>query len=203
MYSLVGGLEGGDLGLFLGEGADEAGAGEVLLGLGGDVGEHGLDALEAAVNAVRRSTGRGRRRGAAGPKAQSVSLGLMRIMNGSAAAVKTMAVGGVHDGRAEELADGVEVVGGAGHDVAGAVGVVEAGGLAFEVGEEVVAEVELDLARGADDDLAGDVEEDGGEGGDERRGGARGETILASVTPCCMSSMAWPTTRGMRTRMTL
>ncbi len=48
----VGGLEGGDLGLFLGEGADEAGAGEVLLGLGGDVGEHGLDALEAAVDAV-------------------------------------------------------------------------------------------------------------------------------------------------------
>ena len=52
MYSLVGRLEGGDLGLFLGEGADEARAGEVLLGLGGDVGEHGLDALEAAVDAV-------------------------------------------------------------------------------------------------------------------------------------------------------
>ena len=49
---LVGGLEGGDLGLFLGEGADEAGAGEVLLGLGGDVGEHGLDALEAVVDAA-------------------------------------------------------------------------------------------------------------------------------------------------------
>ena len=47
----VGGLEGGDLGFFLGEGADEAGAGEVLLRLGGDVGEHGLDALEAAVDA--------------------------------------------------------------------------------------------------------------------------------------------------------
>ncbi len=49
------------------------------------------------------------------------------------------------------------------------MGVVEAGRLAFEVGEEVVAEVELDLARGADDDLAGDVEEDGGERGDEQQ----------------------------------
>ena len=48
---LVGGFEGGDLGVFLGEGADEAGGGEVLFGLCGDVGEHGLDALEAGVDA--------------------------------------------------------------------------------------------------------------------------------------------------------
>ena len=48
---LVGGFEGGDLGVFLGEGADEAGGGEVLFGLRGDVGEHGLDALEAGVDA--------------------------------------------------------------------------------------------------------------------------------------------------------
>ncbi len=48
---LVGELEGGDLGFFLGEGSDEAGAGEVLLGFGGDVGEHGLNALKALVDA--------------------------------------------------------------------------------------------------------------------------------------------------------
>ena len=36
--------------VFLREGANEAGAGKVLLCLGGDVGEHGLDALEAAMN---------------------------------------------------------------------------------------------------------------------------------------------------------
>ena len=64
----------------------------------------------------------------------------------------------------EELADGVEVVGGAGHDVAGAVGLVERGGLALEIGEDVVAEVVFDFAGGADDDLAGDVEEDAGDG---------------------------------------
>ena len=47
------------------------------------------------------------------------------------------------------------------------MGVVIVGGLAFEVGEEVVAEIELDLARGADDDLAGDVEEDRRARGDQ------------------------------------
>ena len=49
------------------------------------------------------------------------------------------------------------------------MGVVVGGGLAFEVGEEVVAQIELDLARGADDDLAGDVEEDRGERGDQEQ----------------------------------
>ena len=127
----------------------------------------------------------------------------MRNMKGSAAAGEDDGVGAVHDGRAEELADGVEVVGGAGHDVAGAVGVVEAGRLAFEVGEEVVAEVELDLAGGADDDLAGDVEEDGGERGDEREGGGRGRGSSAAVTPWRMSSTAWPMTMGTRTLTTL
>ncbi len=38
--------------------------------------------------------------------------------------------------------------------------------LRFEVREEVVAEVELDLAGGADDDLAGEIEGDGGNDGD-------------------------------------
>ena len=42
--------------LFLDVGANHAGAGKVLLGAGRDVGEHGLDALEALVNAGGRST---------------------------------------------------------------------------------------------------------------------------------------------------
>jgi hypothetical protein len=48
------------------------------------------------------------------------------------------------------------------------MGVVEDGGLTLEIGEEIIAEVELDLAGGSDDDLAGDVEEDCGERGDEQ-----------------------------------
>ena len=53
---LVRGLEGCDFGFFLDVGADHARAGEVLLRSRRDVGEHGLNALEALVNAAGRST---------------------------------------------------------------------------------------------------------------------------------------------------
>ena len=49
---LVGAFEGGDLSLFLHVGADDAGSGEIFLGAGRDVGEHGLNAFEALVNAA-------------------------------------------------------------------------------------------------------------------------------------------------------
>ncbi len=49
---LVVGLEALDFGFFLHVGANQAGAGEVLLRAGGDVGEHCLNALEAIVNAA-------------------------------------------------------------------------------------------------------------------------------------------------------
>jgi len=171
------GFEGGDLGFFLGEGADEAGAGEVLLCLGGDVGEHGLDALEAAVDAIAEvlDEDRGGRHGNEGEEGE---LGADAVHEGQRGGHEDDGVGAVHDGGAEELADGVEVVGGAGHDVAGAVGVKEDGRLALEVAEEVVAEIEFDLAGGTDDDLAGDVEEDGGEGGDEQDAEAVVEDFL-------------------------
>ena len=42
---------------------------------------------------------------------------------------------------------------------------VELGRLLFQVREHVVAQVELDLARGADDDLAGEIEADRGDDG--------------------------------------
>ncbi len=51
----------------------------------------------------------------------------------------------IHDGRAKQLAHGVQIIGGAGHDVAGAVRVIEAERLPFQVAEEIVAQVELDL----------------------------------------------------------
>ncbi len=75
------------------------------------------------------------------------------------------------------------------------MGLVEAGGLALEVGEEIVAEVELDLARGADEDLAGDEEEDGGGGGDGEQAEGVEEKLLR-VTPVRRSSTAWPMTMG-------
>ncbi len=173
----VGGFEGGDLGLFLGEGADEAGAREVFLSLGRDVGEHGLDALEPAVNTVAEVLDEDRG-GWHGDEGEERQLGADAVHEGQRGGHEDDGVGAVHDRGAEQLADGVEIVSGASHDVARAVGVVEDGGLALEVAEEVVAEVELDLAGGSDDDLTGDVEEDGGECGDEEEAEAVIEDFL-------------------------
>src|ERR1039457_4201737 len=54
---LVGGFEGGDLGLFVHIGADGSGAGEIFLGAGRDVGEHGLDGVEGLVNGASGTLG--------------------------------------------------------------------------------------------------------------------------------------------------
>ncbi len=81
---------------------------------------------------------------------------------------------------AEQHADGVEVVGGAGHDVAGAGALVEAEVEGFEMAEEIVAQVELDLARDADDDPAGEELEDSFAGGNCDQQPAPGEQLAVS-----------------------
>ena len=75
-------------------------------------------------------------------------------------------VGGVHDCRAQQHADGVKVVGGAGHDVAGAGALIEAVGKPLQMREQIVAQVEFDLARDADQDPARQELEDGFDAGD-------------------------------------
>ena len=106
-------------------------------------------------------------------------------------------IGRVHDGRAEKLADGGEVVGGAGHDVAGAVGLVELGGLALEVGEDVVAEVELDFSRGADEHLSGGVERDAGEGGEaEQREAVHEDAVRGGVVLHVVDRVAYDGRHG-------
>ena len=80
-------------------------------------------------------------------------------------------VGAVHERRAEQHAHGIQVVGHAGHDVAGAIALIEARVLLLQLAEEVVAQVELDLARDADENPALRVEEDAldqGDGDQER-----------------------------------
>ena len=165
MYSRLSFSKAAICGFFLGKGAYQAGAGEVLLGLRGDVGEHGLDALEAGVDAAQR-TAPGCWPGAWATSATRVSYGLMRSMKIQGDDGEQDGVGAVHDGRAEQHAHGVQVVGHAGHDVAGAMLLVEARVLPLQVVEEVVAQVELDLAGDADDDPAGAEEEDALDGGD-------------------------------------
>ncbi len=63
-------------------------------------------------------------------------------------------LGEVHDAGAEHHADGVEIVGGARHDVAGAVFRVEVLRERDDMGEQIVAQIELDVARQADEDDA-------------------------------------------------
>ena len=167
----IGRLEGVDLGLFLGEGANEAGGGEVLLGLRGDVGEHGLDALEALVDLaahdLHENAGeRQRDEGGEGEHGADAQQEVERE-DGEEDGVRA-----VHDAGTEEHADGVEVVGHARHDVAGAALLVVLGGLLLKLQEEVVAEVEFDVAGDADEDPAREEEEDAfGDGdGDEQAG---------------------------------
>ena len=77
------------------------------------------------------------------------------------------------------IADGVQIVGGAGHDVAGAVALVVGVGEAFEVGEQIVAQIEFDVAGNADDHPARQKLEDsfGQRDGDDEQG--VGEKFLA------------------------
>ncbi len=62
--------------------------------------------------------------------------------------------GEVHDARAQHHADRVQIVGGAGHDVAGAVFRVEVLRERDNVREQIVAQIELDVAGQADQDDA-------------------------------------------------
>ena len=100
-------------------------------------------------------------------------------------------VGGVHDGRSEEHADGVQVVGGAGHDVARAVALVVGVGQAFEPGEEIVAKVEFDVAGNADDDPARqELEDPFGDGESEQDAGVDQEFVASHAVVKIVSSLA-------------
>ena len=74
--------------------------------------------------------------------------------------------GRVHDRGADHHAHGVEIVRGARHQVARAIGLVERERKAFEVREEIVAQVVFDIARDADDDSAHQEAEDAANDGE-------------------------------------
>ena len=84
-----------------------------------------------------------------GASATSVSQGLMCSTKIQAPTVRKMVLALYMRRRAQQVAHRLQVVGHARHDVAGAVVLIEARVLLFQVNEEVVAQVELDLARDA------------------------------------------------------
>ncbi len=150
----VGSLERRDLRLFLHIGADHAGAGEILLGPGRDLRKHRLDLLEPLVNQSAEVLHHDahRRQWQEGVERQ---LGTDREHEGQGTGGKHDRVRGIHDSRAQQHADGVQVVGRPGHDVAGAGALVVGVRKAFQVLEQIVAQVKLDLAGNADHDPAG------------------------------------------------
>ena len=75
-------------------------------------------------------------------------------------------VGRVHHRRADHHADGVQVVGGARHQVAGPVPVEIPERQPLQAGEEGVADVVLDVARRADQDPPHQEPEDAAHDGD-------------------------------------
>ena len=172
-------LEAFDLRLLLNVGANQAGAGKVFLRFGRDVGEHGLDALEAFVDLapeiLHHDADDGQRRESEDgqPRADAQH-------EGQRARGEDHGVGGVHDARADQHAHRVEVVGGAGHDVAGAGALVEAVGEPLEMGEQVVAQVEFDLARDANQDPAREELEDGFGAGDGEQPSGIGQQLMHS-----------------------
>ena len=96
-----------------------------------------------------------------GAKANSVSLGLMLSMKTSAPAVNTMVFAVYMMPGPDQHAHGVQIVGGARHDVAGARALIEAVGQPLQMREEIVAQIEFDFARDADQDPARQILEDG------------------------------------------
>ena len=95
----------------------------------------------------------------------------------------------VHDARAQQHADLIQIVGGARHNVAGALAREVVRRKADDVTEEVVPEVEFDVARNADQDDPHPELEDAFSGGygeeqqGETRHGARGRTRFECVDP--------------------
>ncbi len=150
---LVEQLELPDLGIFLGVGADHAHAREIFLNAAADVGKHLLDDFEAIVDAAAEQDHRDahqRRRNQAEQRQPPVD----RPHDSDQEEGGEERLGEVHDARAQHHADGVQIVGGARHDVAGAVLGVEILRESNDVREQVVAQIVFDVAGHADEDDA-------------------------------------------------
>ena len=107
-----------------------------------------------------------------GRKAKSSELGADGQHEPESAGGEDDGVRRVHDGRAEQHADGIEIVSSARHDVAGAVALIVGVGQAFEVSEKVVTQIEFNNARDSDDHPARQKLEDAldqSDGNDEER----------------------------------
>ena len=68
--------------------------------------------------------------------------------------MRKIGIGAIHQGRPQQHAHCVQVVGHARHDVAGAIALIKTGVLLFKLAKQIVAQVEFDLARNSDENPA-------------------------------------------------
>ena len=193
MYCAVEPLEEADLRLLAREGADQPHAGVVLLRLRGDIGEAGLDALEALMNpaaeVLHQDAGQRHRR-----QRHQRQIGADAQHEEQREDAEEDRVGAVHQRRAQQHAHRIQVVRHARHDVAGAVALIKARVLLLQLAEQVVAQVELDLARDADQNPALRVEKDALDQRDGRPAGRRRSGSARAWFPCSIRLMAMPRT---------
>ena len=74
-----------------------------------------------------------------------------RRHEGQCAGCEHNRVRGVHDRRTQQHAHGVQIVGRARHDIADSCPLIIGVGQRFEMAKQVVTQIELDLARDADE----------------------------------------------------
>ena len=134
-------------------GAHDADARERFLDDGADVGELRLDALEPLVDRRPEVAHRERDERQRDEREQREPH-VERQHQPDGHDEDEHGVGGVHDGRPDHHAHGVQVVGGARHQLARPPRLVVGERLPFELREDVVPDVEFDVARRADDDPA-------------------------------------------------
>src|SRR5208337_934745 len=152
-------LEAVDFSLLLHIGANQARPGKVLLRFRRDFGEHCLDSFEALVNLASKVLHHNADNGQ-GNECKNCQAGADTHHERQRTSGEHHSVGGVHDARAYQHADRVEVIGGARHNVAGAGALVKTVGEPLEMSEQVIAQIEFDFARDADQDPASKVLED-------------------------------------------
>ena len=138
---------------FLYESPDHADAGQIFLHAAADIGKHGLDALEPRMNGAPeenyRQADQGRRQ-----HGQQCQAPIHRDHDNDGQQKRQAGLGPVHDARAEHHAHGVQIVGGARHNVSGAHARVIVRRQLHQMAEQVVAQVVFDIARNAYDDHA-------------------------------------------------
>ena len=180
MYSLFGRVESANFRFFLAVGAHDAHARQIFLGLGG---KHCERSLNFSVHRVNLASKEPHRDGNHGHRQEHVNAQRRRNPEHQDYGEDHggHGVGGVHDTGAEDHAHGVQIVRAAGHQFARAVTHVKFRLHLHEFVQQVVAQIELNVARKADQNLPRPVGENALRGANgNQRDAKHGERMRVS-----------------------